>query len=129
MSTPETGSADINAEAASWLRRRHLENWTAENETALQSWLDQNMAHRIAYWRLKAAWERADRLAALRRENTTPSHSSVGVRLAKFAAAALVLAVAGMGAYRSLAPHSPSAALYATNVGEHKTIHLTDGSL
>lgn len=128
MSPPETGSADINAEAASWLRRRHLENWTAENESALQGWLDETMAHRIAYWRLKAAWERADRLAALRHEKAAASHSRTGVRLAKCAAAALVLAVAGIGAWRSLAPHAPSPALYATGVGEHKTIRLTDGS-
>jgi len=128
MSSPETTSADINAEAAAWLRRRHLETWTAENESALQTWLDQAMAHRIAYWRLKAAWERADRLAALRREKTATPNSSAALRIAKFAAAALVLAVAGAGAYRSLTPRSPSAALYATAVGEHKTIRLTDGS-
>lgn len=128
MSPPEIRSAEINAQAAAWLRRRHLETWTAENKSALQSWLEQDMAHRIAYWRLKAAWERADRLAALRREKPTAPNSRATLRIAKLAAAALVLAAAGTAAYRSLAPQAPSAALYATAVGEHKTIRLTDGS-
>lgn len=125
---PEIRAADVDAQAAAWLRRRHLEAWTDEKETALQSWLEGAMAHRVAYWRLKAAWERADRLAALRREKTATSGAGIAMRFAKFAAVVLVLAVAGIGAWHSLAPQSPSSAFYATGVGEHKTIRLTDGS-
>lgn len=61
-----TGKAkDIEAAAAAWFERREWSNWDAAAEKELETWLCASTAHRVAYVRLVAAWERAERLKAL----------------------------------------------------------------
>ena len=59
-------AADIETEAASWLQRRRYWNWSDEDQVALEKWLDESLAHSVAYWRLDAGLGRAERLVALR---------------------------------------------------------------
>ena len=49
------GSAlDVDAQAADLLiRRRNPGGWSAEDQTALDAWLAQSVAHQTAYWRLE----------------------------------------------------------------------------
>jgi len=56
---------DIEAAAASWFERREWSHWDEAAERELQAWLSESTAHRIAFIRLEAAWERAERLKAL----------------------------------------------------------------
>ena len=51
--------------AAHWLARRDEEGWSAQDEAALQAWLAERTAHRVAFLRLHAAWAEAARLRAL----------------------------------------------------------------
>ena len=51
--------------AAAWLGREDR-GLSAEEQDALDLWLEQSILHKVAYLRLKAAWQRADRLAALK---------------------------------------------------------------
>ena len=122
--------AETNAQAAAWLRRRHLEAWNEADDTALTHWLEQDVANRVAYWRLKAAWGRADRLAALRRDKAgIPPNSKISSRALKIAAGVALIAISGVAgnAWIRRAPQ-PNDAVYATALGERKTIALTDGS-
>jgi len=125
-----SASADKNAEAAAWLRRRTLEAWSDADETALSTWLEQDVANKVAYWRLKAAWGRADRLAALRRDTTIvaqqPKTSSHMLKIA--AGVALIAISATAGNFWLNRQNQPKDAVYATALGERKTIALTDGS-
>jgi transmembrane sensor len=63
--SPNGKAEDIEAAAAAWFERREWSNWDAAAEEALQTWLSESTAHRIAFVRLQAAWERAERLKAL----------------------------------------------------------------
>ncbi len=135
MSAPETKAvtplaAETNAQAASWLRRRQLGQWSQADETALNDWLQQDVANRVAYWRLKAAWGRADRLAALRRDKTDIStESKIASHALKIAAGVAVLAISGVvGSFWFRNAPVPRDTVYATAVGERKTVALTDGS-
>ena len=69
MSDPERAIAanaiDVETRAAEWLERSVSEQWTSENQSALDAWLAQSPAHIVTFWRLKAAWSRTHRLAAL----------------------------------------------------------------
>lgn len=125
-----SASADKNAEAAAWLRRRTLEAWSDADEAALNTWLEQDVANKVAYWRLKAAWGRADRLAALRRDKTVaaqrPKTSSHMLKIA--AGVALIAISATAGNFWLNRQTQPKDAVYATALGERKTIALTDGS-
>lgn len=55
----------IERQAAQWLARRDAGNWTPALQAALDGWLDANLAHRVAFLRLEAAWEEAARLRTL----------------------------------------------------------------
>jgi transmembrane sensor len=56
---------EIQEAAAAWLVQRDRADWGTTNEVALQEWLGESTAHRVAYLRLQSAWQRADRLKAL----------------------------------------------------------------
>jgi transmembrane sensor len=61
---------DAEARAAAWVaeqdRHQGTNSWGPEREAALQAWLAESTAHRVAYLRLQSAWRRADRLSATR---------------------------------------------------------------
>lgn len=53
---------DIERSAAGWLARRDR---GCADPAALEAWLAADTAHRVAYLRLRAAWDEAGRLQAL----------------------------------------------------------------
>jgi transmembrane sensor len=72
---------DIEAAAAAWFERREWSEWDAAAEKELEAWLSESTAHRVAFVRLQAAWERAERLKALGAGNPlgqVPTRSSLG---------------------------------------------------
>lgn len=120
-------STEIELRASQWLERRDRDDWSQADQVALDAWLEEEPAHEIAYWRLDAAWERTDRLAALRNAKSEPDAPRVRLPLiAKIAAALIVLAAAG-GAYIGFAPHA-SDRTFATALGKRETISFADGS-
>lgn len=119
----------IQARAAEWIAERHYaDKWTAADQAALDAWLGENMAHEVAYWRLDAAWDRTDRLAAMRREPRMPRTG--GAQAARYLPR--LIAVVALGAViatvflRQPAPKPSST--YTTPVGGQKTLSLSDGS-
>jgi transmembrane sensor len=54
----------IEREAALWLARRDAGGWAERQQRALEAWLAENAAHRVAFLRLEAAWEESARLQA-----------------------------------------------------------------
>jgi transmembrane sensor len=60
-----TDSEAIEQEAALWVVRRDDSAWTEADQAQLDAWLEQDIAHRIAFVRLQAAWGMCARLRAL----------------------------------------------------------------
>jgi transmembrane sensor len=122
-----TDAASVNASAAAWLRRRQFWDWTEEDQVGLDAWLAESAAHRVAFWRLNAAWSRTDRLAALRRETgeTVVGQSKKRFRLIAAAAIALaIVTVAGAGFWFL----RPAEKTYITALGGKQAIMFADGS-
>jgi transmembrane sensor len=139
-------SQRIEAVAARWVIRRQAEHWSEAEESQLNEWLAQSVAHRVAYIRLDTVWVGTERLRALGAgvpTGTIPrpkQHDRAGNRSAALirrlsdrwdgwarwgAAAAVILAVVtGVTWYSSVA----RATDYATRVGQVKTFKLADGS-
>jgi transmembrane sensor len=119
----------VRAEAAEWLARRDRGPWSEEDRTALERWLAQSLAHSTAFWRLEAAWNRADRLRAVRADTGNRFLQAVGSRISpmlfRAAAAALVIGIAGTSAFYAMQPRERS---YETTVGGHETLTLGDGT-
>lgn len=124
---PRSGAKEIQEQAAIWLMEvRDRTDWSADDQAKLGAWLAQSHAHRIAYLRLEAAWNRTHRLAALR--GGRAAGRSNGKLLPLLMSVAATLAVAAVLGTRALSPETAPAKIYKTALGEHKAIALTDGS-
>lgn len=132
LQSPATeGRADrTDARASDFLIRRYdMEGWSEADQTELESWLAESLAHRAAYWRLKAVWTRADRLDALRPMSgpaPKPVARPVPKQGFKFAAAVALLAVVSGAVW--FADRQPASRTFATAVGERSNLQLPDGS-
>jgi len=60
-----SSNKQIEETAASWIARRDGGAWNSSDQDALTAWLQEATAHRVAFLRLQAAWQQADRLKAL----------------------------------------------------------------
>lgn len=150
-------SMQVERAAADWLARRDHGDWSAGDQAALEAWLAQATAHRVAFLRLDAAWHEAGRLKALGAGSAsgqvpprgawkhspyfaaapqrTPAAQRVGRRAARgrrrawFAVAAtlLVAVLAAGGLWWRGATHVERGA-WQTAVGETRVVNLPDGS-
>lgn len=130
---PIADAAVIEQSAADWLqRRRYWKNWSDSEQEALDDWLSQSMTHRVAYWRLEAVMDRAERLSVLhpqkmQRPFAAPQKTS-SWKMLRIVAAALVVAT-GVGLWALNMPSGePRGQTYATSLGGRTVIKLTDGS-
>ncbi len=113
---------EVNARAASWLERREFENWCATDEVELEAWLAEFWENRVAYWRLKDAWEHTERLSVLRPSSPERSRSAIrnflGPVILRVAAALIVVGALGGGVAAYL--DTPGEKVYATPIGGHQ---------
>ena len=147
MTDPAPNAAGTIADtAALWIVRREQDDWSAEEERALQAWLDESMAHKAAFWRLEHGWREADRVTALgggnlgvparRASRRWMPRLSARARWLGAAAAAMLAVTVGVNRETvtprlapAAAPAAPIAlASYRTAVGGHRTVTLADGS-
>jgi transmembrane sensor len=63
MATERISREYAESAAAAWIARRDTPDWDA---TAFEGWLAESVSHRVAYYRLNAAWQEAGRLRILR---------------------------------------------------------------
>jgi len=133
---------EIDARAADWIaeRDRNEGRLPAERLDALEHWLGESTLHRVAFLRLEHAWQRADRLHALRgapsafapapapRQHAGTWAWAGLVRPAvRNAAAGLSLAVLALAVGIKLMP-SQGTLSYATQLGQRESVTLADGS-
>ncbi len=125
--SPTAEAMDIEARAAQFLERRNFARWAADDESALEAWLAQSPAHRVAYVRLKTAWERAGRIAALApAEPPAKAARALTPLLLRIAAVVAVVAVIAGGALAYLA--RPGERTYSTGLGGREIVKFADGS-
>lgn len=136
-----SNSEQIEAAAAAWFAKREGGNWSASDQAELDTWLDRATAHRIAFIRIAAAWERAGRLKALGAgvpPGTIPPRAARGIAPAPQAdssaginkrlgaiAAGLIVAAAGAAVWYITRPQDTA---YSTPIGALASVPLSDGS-
>jgi transmembrane sensor len=116
--------------AADWLERSDRPDWDEEQAAELEAWLAQSPANRLTFWRVKSAWQRAERLHALHPTADAQPRRNSGTLFRPFLyrTAAVLAAVAILSlAMVLLAPHGREQT-FTTGVGGHKIISFTDGS-
>jgi transmembrane sensor len=127
---------ELEQAAATWIARREGGAWTEADATSLAAWLAQSAGHRVAYYRLNAAWIEAGRVravdAAAPAAGTAPPADPAlpksRPRFATFAVAAtvLILLSAGFVAFRDELFRTQEH--FTTAIGGLQTIPLSDGS-
>jgi transmembrane sensor len=128
---------ELEQAAATWIARREGGAWTEADATSLAAWLAQSAGHRVAYYRLNAAWTEAGRVRAV--EAATPAAGTAlptaapvlpksRPRFAAFAIAAtvLILLSAGLVAFKDELFRTQQH--FTTAIGGLQTIPLSDGS-
>lgn len=128
----------IEDQALDWLIRRNGEGWTEDEEVELNTWLEESMAHKAAFWRAAHLWQQADRIKSL----GIDAHSDFEEPQPKrrwwpAAIAASLVAAIGIGGI-SLGPKffdQPTAqtqlaqqARFDTPLGGRRVVPLVDGS-
>ena len=125
-----SAATDIQTRAADWLLERREGEWNDARRAEFDAWMEESLAHRIAYWRLDAAWGRSDLLTAMRRpafqRRAEPKRKAWPNLLRAAAAVVVIGAVAGAVQWFELA--KPAEKTYATAVGERERLTLADGS-
>jgi transmembrane sensor len=131
-SSSAQSAEEIEAAAAEWFGRKQFWTWNEGDQIELDAWLDRDLAHRVAFWRLEGAWSRTARIEAVRKPLRLASDAHAyglgrrkSIRLLAASAAALTIAAGGM---YLLAPRNEVGQTYSTAIGERKTLKLADGS-
>jgi len=130
----------LDVEATLWVTKLDGRRLSASEFAAFQTWVNTSEAHQSAFDQAASMWGSLDLLGemqgALTAATTVKWHSKVAAGLAALMpkprygiAAAMMLAVAGLS-IMSATENQPqnSAAIYATAIGENKSIKLSDGS-
>jgi transmembrane sensor len=115
-------------QASHWLAREDR-GLTEEERRAFDQWQEDSILNRVAYLRLKASWQRADRLAALKRpapQAMRPQARTSSRPRAFWAVAAAFAVMLGGGAYLAWRLQFDQA--YATDIGRIRAVHLADGT-
>ncbi|HVZ67853.1 MAG TPA: FecR domain-containing protein [Rhizomicrobium sp.] len=128
--TSPSSADETDARAAAFLYKQHdVGTWSDDDQAELDGWLNESFANRTAYWRLEAAWERANRLNALRpmaRQLRAAKPEKTGGLPIKIAAAAVLITAVGASIWKF--PARESTGSYATPIGAHERITLADGT-
>lgn len=114
----------VRQQAAEWaIKKADLPEWSEGDQSDLDNWLAESASNAVAFLRVENAWERMDRLKALR-QPAQPT-SRVG-RYLKMAAAVTAVAVAGIVLLQTQS--EPRVTAFATALGGHEVLKLSDGS-
>lgn len=126
----------LRAEAAAsrFIARKETGPWSEQEQQALEQWLEESTLHRVAYYRLNAAWQEAGRLKVLPAQDHRAQLAILparkprprGFRLSFAAAAGVVLALAAVLGllYASVF----SVERHRTGVGGLEAVQMADGS-
>lgn len=133
-----TDARSARDRAADWIIAREQEGWSARDQEALDAWLDESDLNKAAFWRLEHSWREADRVAALGGGLAAAPRGRVFAwRLrprtwaALTALAASVAAIVGVSFHEARPSGGAGAvatATFATEVGGHRALGLSDGS-
>ena len=61
-----SAATDIEERAALWRARQEQPEWSHADQAALDAWLEESTAHRVAWLRMEYGWRKVGRLSVLK---------------------------------------------------------------
>ena len=116
----------IEERAALLRHRQEQPDWTADDQSALDAWLEESTAHRVAWLRMEYGWRNVGRLSVLKGGVEPEAQRPLLSRWRPTAMAAGLALAIGLGSL--VVTDSFSRHAYATEVGGHATVPLADGT-
>lgn len=122
-------SESLEAQAARWLAVLDSDNPPQQKITEFKEWINQSYAHRAAFEALLSLWDEMNILT-----QSVPPRRKEGYRLSfagtwsRRIAACLPLIMLTVLTLALVVTPAPQTSVYATNVGEQKTVELPDGT-
>ncbi len=129
-------SRAVDAAAAAWLARHDSSRWTTEDEQALQAWLGESTAHRLAWLRMSAVWQVTDDIEDLpaasreqpfKRLQPMPVQSAMR-RGTRIGASMVLITSLAIGLVWFGVRQSNNVEQYRTAIGSQEAVTLADGS-
>lgn len=128
---------DASDRAAAFIIAQEDGFWSEVEQAALDDWLKESDGNRAAYWRLKHAWSEADRARALVSDignaREQYNHSFQVKWFLPTALAASIALVVGLILILlvNVRPEAQPASVaeFATSIGGHKRVELSEGSM
>ena len=119
--------------ASLWVLRREEPAWSDADQGALDEWLAESDAHKVAFWRLEAGWREADRIGSLGVPFRPASHKFTlsSWQPAALAASVLIAFAAFLVLWQGFPgtpPGKSTATRFETPIGGHEVVTLADGS-
>lgn len=132
--TPWDEDDAVSERAADFFARRRFADWTEADEAALEAWLSESTAHRVAYLRLQGIADRTDHLAAVHTFKVSARHDAErGRGLSRYRWIAFpLLAAASLAFAATLAfPYvvsllQPPDRTDSTDIGGHTLLSFSD---
>ncbi|WP_077032984.1 FecR domain-containing protein [Pelomonas sp. KK5] len=141
-----TRHLEIEAQAAAWLARQDADTLPPEAQQEFEAWLAADLAHRVAWLRLRQGWQRADGMEALRGaaagrprawrerlrrwgwalQDLAAPRPAWG--LAGGAAALALVAIVGVQQWRAQQAPSARPTSYVAELGSRQMVALEDGT-
>lgn len=122
-----SAAMNIEERAALWRSRQEQPEWSAADQAALDAWLEESTAHRVAWLRMEYGWRKVGRLSVLRGATPAEERRPLLSRWRPAAMAAGLALVVGLGSLVAT-QQLGGRKVYATELGGHATAPLADGS-
>ena len=118
---------DIEERAALWRARQEQPEWSPADQAALDAWLEESTAHRVAWLRMEYGWRKVGRLSVLKGGVAVEERRPLLTRWRPAAMAAGLALAVGLSSLVATDQFS-GRKTYATELGGHATVPLADGS-
>jgi transmembrane sensor len=116
--------------AADFLQRRRFGSWSEADQAELDAWLDESPSRKVAFLRLEAGLDRAERLAALRPIGRKRRIQVIRLRYAipYIASVASLSVIVALGIVAERYFLRPADRTFSTDVGGHTLVNFADGT-
>lgn len=129
------GGDPVRAQAAAWFARLRADDVRENDRQRWRNWLESDPRHREAYERYERLWSELGDFALspelarrMPKRHAFPQRRNLATRALRWFAGSAAVALAMFGGWKLLSPPPVQEEIYASAVGERRSVALADGT-